>query len=493
MTADSIGSQARAGVKWTALGMVAVRLSRFAANILLAHLLARDAFGVIAMANAVLTVAGSLREAGIGQAFVQRRTAEEEGPSEAIDTVFVATLCINAMLTVALLASTPLIGSLFASSGPQVEPVFRALVLLFLLDPFDSTPRFLLQRQMRFDAIAKSEVAGAVANVLTAVGAAALGAGVWSLVAGYFADKTVTTLSLVARSGWRPGFGGSRRIARELVSYGKYLWGFALIRSAGGVLDKIVIGRTQGSARLGDYSLAFQLCTLPSTAISQLVNRVALPAMSRMQDDLSRMRAAFLKSLSHISFVCLPVGLGLISVSDVFVPVVYGEKWAGMIPIVDVLGVYGVMMAIASVCGPALQALGRPQYFFYTEIARRGALLALLLTIGGHSEVAVAWSVLAAFTLVTLPAFVLVSRMLQIGIWQLTGPLLRSAGASIAMLCAVRGVSATAGPHMSPPIELAVMILTGVIAYSGLSFAFNGRLVGEFVRTLGEVYRTRSA
>ena len=68
--------------------------------------------------------------------------------------------------------------------------------------------------------------------------------------------------------------------------------------SIGSVMDRVVIGKVHGLAGLGGYSQAFNLCFLPATVISKLVNRVALPAMSRMQGDLPRLRAAYATSSS---------------------------------------------------------------------------------------------------------------------------------------------------------------------------------------------------
>lgn len=492
MAEVSIGDRTRAGLKWTTLGMVSVRLSRFGANVVLAHLLARDAFGVMAMANAVIAVAGSLREAGIGQAYVQREDRAEDRPREAIDTVFALSLAVNVALTALLFAAAPFAASLVTDEAATVQPVLRALALLFLLDAFDSTPRFLLQRAMRFDLIARSEFLGAAANAVTAIGSAALGAGVWSLVLGYVADKAATTASLVLGSGWRPGAGASRRMARELLAFGKFLWGFALVRSIGGVLDRVVVGRRYGSSRLGDYSLAYQLCTLPSNAIAQLVNRVSLPAMSRMQSDPERLRAAFLKSLGHVAFLAVPLAAGLIVISDLLVPVVYGEKWLGMVPLVQVLALYGMLVSVASVCGPVLQAVGRPGIFFTTEIARQGALVALLVAFASRGEVAVAWSVVAAFGVVTGPAFLVVVRMIGLRTPDVVPPLTGCVASAAAMYGSVRLVRSGLGDVLSAPLLLGAAVLTGLVSYAVLSLVLNRSLAREFLQTVRQVGGSRA-
>ena len=67
---------------------------------------------------------------------------------------------------------------------------------------------------------------------------------------------------------------------------------------------------------MGGYQLAYQLCVAPALQASFLINRIAFPAMSRLQDDLVAMRRAFLKVLSHVTLVALPVSVGIIAVSS---------------------------------------------------------------------------------------------------------------------------------------------------------------------------------
>jgi len=473
--------------------MASTRASRFAANVVLARLLAVEVFGLIAMAHAAVLLLSALREAGLGQAYVQRKYREDEGPRESVDTLFGGILSLNCVLFAAMLAVAPAVASFFAEDTTDVLPLVRVLAGLFLFDTFVSTPQFVLQRRMEFDKIARSELAGALTHAVLAIVAAFAGAGVWALVIGMLGERLVlaTTLSVGAR--WRPGFSGSLRMARELLHFGKYLWGYALVASIGSVMDRVVIGKVHGAAGLGGYSQAFNLCILPATVISQLVNRVALPAMSRMQGDIPRLRAAFIKGLEHVAFLALPIGLGLLAVSDIFVPVVYGEKWRSIVPIVQVLAAYGTVLALASVCGPVLQALGKPQVFLYTELVRQGLLVVLLILLASRGEVAVAWCVLSVMVLASIIAFTVIQRLLDLRVTELLSPLARSLSGAAGMCLAVFGARHLVAPHVGESVELAVAIATGVLSYPLLSSLTNLQMVRDFARTLNEVRTSRSA
>jgi len=488
-----VGLKVRTGIKWTAIGMLSSRLSRFGANIVLARLLAVEVFGVIAMANAAILLMTALREAGLGQAYVQRKALEDERESEAIDTVFAIMLLLNLVLFGAMLAVAPTVASFFSDSVDSVLPVVRALAVLFLLDTFVATPQYVLQRRMAFDSIARAEVTASLTNAILAIGAALAGAGVWALVVGQLGERIAMAVMLSRGARWRPGLRGSMRIARGLLHFGKYLWGYALVRSVGGVMDRVVVGRVHGAGGLGGYSQAYNLCLLPSTVISRLVNRVALPAMSRMQGDLPRLRAAFVKGLEHVAFLALPIGFGLFAVSDVFVPVVYGEKWRFIAPIVDVLAGFGTVLAVASVCGPALQALGKPRVFFYTELGRQALLLVLLILFASRGEVAVAWAILAALVVATLFAFIVLGRLLALRMTTVIVPVSRSLVASLGMAALVLGVRHALPASVGEPLELAIAVVVGIVGYPATSAICNRPMMQSFLRTVREVGSSRSA
>lgn len=467
--------------------MTVARVCRFGANIALARLLLVESFGVLGMASAVVAILAALREAGLGQAYIQREPLPGEDPREAADTVFAAMAVLNGVLFLVTLLGASSLAGFFDEDASSVEPVLQALACLFLLEAFVATPQVVLQREMAFDKIARAQVEGTVSSAVVAVGLALAGAGVWALVAGQVAERLVMGVRLAASAGWRPGLRGSWRVARGLIRFGKYLWGFAVVSSIGNVLDRIVVGKMYGTTGLGGYSQAFNICFLPASLIAQLVNRVALPAMARIQADHDRMRRAFLKSLDHVAFLALPIGAGMFVTADLFVPVVYGTKWTFIVPLVEVLSVYGTVLAVSSVCGPVLQAMNRPQLFFYIEVARRGLLLVLLLLFASRGELAIAWCVLVALSALALVSFVLIARLVRVDLWAIASPLLRSLSAAILMASVVYAARMLMDGHTGKIAELALAVVAGITSYPAFSLVTNRATARNFYQTVREV------
>jgi O-antigen/teichoic acid export membrane protein len=153
---SSLGDRVRAGVRWSAGAQYAGMLVRLAVAIALARLLGPAEFGVMAMAMAIVGVAALVQESGLGAALVRHR-----GPVEpAAAAMLVLTGAGGTLLALGLWLAAPRAGDLLAQ--PLLVPVLRAMAAACLLRAAAQTPRALLQRALRFRALALLELFGTV-------------------------------------------------------------------------------------------------------------------------------------------------------------------------------------------------------------------------------------------------------------------------------------------------------------------------------------------
>lgn len=229
---DGSSRRVRLGLKWVSLSLGLSRLVRFGTTALLTWFLARELFGLVTIANAVINVLASLREMGFGQAYIQRRDADEEDARRAADTTFALSLGTNLALMGLAYLLVPAMARIY-QDAEGIGAVLRVMLLAFLIDPFSSTPAFVLQKRLDFRRISISEIWASLSNAAIAVALAYGGAGVWSLVAGQLGSRVLQAVVLWRAARWRPRVAWSPPIARELFGYGKYLWGFSALSAVG--------------------------------------------------------------------------------------------------------------------------------------------------------------------------------------------------------------------------------------------------------------------
>jgi len=115
-----------------------------------------------------------------------------------------------------------------------------------------------------------------------------------------------------------------------------------------------------GVTALGFYQLAYRLSNLPATEITHVISQVTFPAYSKLQDNLPRLREAYLKVLQITAFLSFPMAGLIFVLAPDFTRIFLGEKWMPMVPAMQTLCVFGVLRAIGATLGPVVPAVGKP-------------------------------------------------------------------------------------------------------------------------------------
>ena len=485
--------QVQSGVKWISISMVGTRGARLLSTLVLARLLAPEMFGIIGMAHITLEILQRVREMGFGAAYIQRQESDPTVDRLAANTTFWLGVAINIFLFIAVFFMAPMIGTFFHSESAQ--GVLQALSFGLLIDAVVTMPTLVLQKRLEFKRLAICEVIQALSYGVFAIALAFIDFGVWSLVWGQLISKMIFMGCLVIASPWRPRFEFSGCIARELFRFGKYLWAFVILSGVGDALDKIVVGRYYGEEQLGFYSMAFLLATLPATNITALINRLTFPLFSKIQRDQPELRRMLGSTLAHVSLLAFPISLGILLVAPLVVSALLTERWAPVVPLVEVLCLYGLVLSVAAVTGPALQAIGKPNVIFYTSIVHHLVKIALLVAFREFGPLGICYAVVIPILVSSSIAFILIIRNLQFPIWELLMPILRPAVAAGVMYFGVRLLILSWGETqaVSQGTMLAVAVLAGVCFYVGVSFLVNRSLLVEFARALNQMLGNQRA
>jgi len=185
----------------------------------------------------------------------------------------------------------------------------------------------LLRRQMRFKALATVEVASMAFGIAVAIAMAVLDFGYWSLV-GMVAGSALANAVLVwALCDWRPGAARRGCGVGSMLRFGGGLTGFNFLNYFTRNADNVIIGFALGSGPLGIYSKAYNLLMLPIRQINGPVGSVMVPALSRLQDNPARYRRAYLRGISAIAMVGMPIVVCVFVLSDEAVAILLGPGW----------------------------------------------------------------------------------------------------------------------------------------------------------------------
>jgi len=327
-------------------------LLRLGSLMVLARLLDPKDFGLLGMVTAFTGVLGLFRDFGLSSATVQRTTITDQQMS----TLFWVNLLLGALLGLVVLAMAPIIAAFYHE--PQLFGVTAVLASGFLFNAAGIQHSALLQRQMRFTALAIISIVSSIVGIAIAIGGAEAGYGYWALTAMPVASPLISSIGVWLTTGWVPGMPRRRAGIRSMLKFGGTLTLNCLVAYVAYNAEKVMIGRFWGADAIGIYGRAFQLVTFPTDNLNSAVGEVAFSALSRLQNDPIRFKSYFLKGFSFVLGLTLPITIACALFADDIVYCLLGPKWKDTAAIVRLLAPTIAIFAIVNPLGWFVYSLG---------------------------------------------------------------------------------------------------------------------------------------
>jgi O-antigen/teichoic acid export membrane protein len=456
-TVQPLRAQAVVAARWTGVQLVIGRAVTVATTILLARALLSEELGLVAIVTVVLNAGFLVQEFGTGSALIYGR--DDEAATAGFVLAF--QLAMGCVLVLIVVIAAGVLADFFRS--PSLAPALRVGSAAFLLAPLAAVPMAGLEKALDYRRRALVESVRAMAQAGVTIGLAFVGMGVWSFVWGVLAGRLLAAAILV--STWRTfSFGFGLRIARETLAYGRFAFGEVILWFVSVNIDDVLVGRLLGTASLGVYKLGFATVAAPASSVGALT-RVAFPAFTRIRDDLPALRRAFLRATEYCAMVGVPLFalIGLLAAPGV--TVVYGERWAPAVPVLQVLAPYGMLWVAALLVSDVFKAVGQVRVLFWLNVVRVALLVSGLMLAVRFGVVGVAVVVLAVAVVTRTAQFYFVSATLRLHIRDyiaVFGPTV----ASTAVMSVVVGGLRIALASLPPVADVILHGVVGVTVYA---------------------------
>ncbi len=356
---EDIGRRSIRGGTVTLGAQMVKMVVQFGTIVILARLLAPEAFGLIAMVAAINTLLDLVKELGLSSATIQRPDITHEQ----VSALFWINAGIGALLAAGLAAVAPAIAWFYGA--PDLVAMTQLLAIGFLLSGLTVQHWALLRRQMRFTSVAVIDAGAEVVGFAVAIAMACAGFDYWSLVAQRLISPALVMIGCWTLCGWRPSRPARAAGVGDLLRFGASVTGANLAVALTRSLDQVIIGRLWGPSMLGLYERALKLLMLPINNINAPIFAVAMPGLSRLttgQDE--RYRQLFADMLQWLAMLTMPLFAMVPAMADWVVLLLFGPRWTDGVPLVAWFG-------FAAAYLPTMLALG----LLYLSQNRTGEML----------------------------------------------------------------------------------------------------------------------
>lgn len=450
---ESLGASASRGAAVTVLGQVIRIVVQLAGITILARLLSPSDYGLLAMVTAVVGVGELLRDFGLSSAAIQARTLTPGQKSN----LFWINASIGAALTIIAFGASWPLAAFYGDD--RLQPVAAALAFTFLLNGLSTQFRADMSRRLRFGRLVTVETGAQIIGLAVGLIMAFSGTGYWALVGQQVSQTGGALLLLLFLTGWFPGSIRRSEPMRGLLNYGVNMLGTQVLTYASRNVDSVVIGARFGAADLGLYNRAFQLMMLPLLQLNAPATRVALPVLSRLQDERARY-AAFITFGQTALLTVIGSVLALLGAqAEAVIRIMLGEQWLSAVPVFRILLIAGFFQAAGYAVYWVFLSKGLMRQNLYYSLATRPLMIGAILigSIWGMFGVAIAYS--ASIAVMWPLSLLWIRRASDAPVWEM----FLNGGRSILVFGFGCLVSAAATFWIDPGLPFVHVLIGGVV------------------------------
>lgn len=485
---NGLGRKMATGAAWMVLAKFLDRSLGLISTVILARLLLPSDYGVVAMAWSLIAVIELLGTFSFDIPLIQYRNAVRRH----YDTAWTFNVIFGTGSAAALLLLAFPIADFY--DEPRLPAVVAVLAFGSLVQGMENIGVVDFRKEMRFDKEFRFMLGKKLCAFLVTVPLAFVLRNYWALVAGMLTSRFAGIVLSYAMHPYRPR--PSLAARAELFRFSKWLFVNNIIFFGNNRAADFVVGKLAGPQALGLYTVASEVASLPTTELVAPINRAVYPGYARTSANLEDLRRAYLKVISIIVMLALPAAAGIAVTAELIVPVVLGENWLGAIPLMQILAIYGAVIAIQTNIAAVYLALAKPQILTMLAVVNLVVLLPLLVVLAGAAgAVGAAWAYLGTACVVAPINFFVLFRSLQLKLSAFAEVVWRPLLATLFMVAIVRVWSGQTAVWLGESMLVARLlsaVLLGAIGYGAcvlLLWTLSSRPAGAERHILSEALR----
>ncbi|MCW8831762.1 MAG: lipopolysaccharide biosynthesis protein, partial [Colwellia sp.] len=340
-------------------------------TLVLARLITPEDFGLVAIVMSIYALIEMLKAFGFDVVLIQK-----DNPSDAMyNTTWTIQLAFGIIASGIMYLISPYIASTF--DDHRLEALSQVIALLFLINGTVNIGVVNFRKELNFRREFIYMSLPKVFAVITTITVAIIHRSYWALICGMLVSNISQAALSYIFSKYRPKFCLSE--VSELFSFSSWLLIGNLLTYANVRAKDLLVGKLLGAKYTGLISVADEIASLPTTEMVAAINRATYPGYTKVAHDNKALKALFLNALSFIAVLGVPASVGMSLCAPYLVPVVLGDKWLEVTPLIQILGLAYAVICINTNASYIFLARGKPKVNALVNLARAIILLSLML------------------------------------------------------------------------------------------------------------------
>lgn len=373
MEEENLKYKTKKGLYWTLINQFANQGMTFLIGIIMARLLCPSDYGITALPAVFIGVAYVFIDGGLGLALVRKEKVTEED----LSTAFYYSIGVGIICYLCLFFTAPLIADFY--NTPILVDLIRITALTFLWGPLGTPQGVILQRRLDFKTPARISVINKIVSSILGIIAAYCGYGLWALVIASLSSSLLGLIQTWWVVKWLPKAPFSKYSFKYLWNFGNKMIGVNLIDCIFGNITPIFIGKYYSTANLGEYNRALGYASLPPTQVTNMLNGITFPILSKVQGEDDKLTEAYRKMIKVANFIVFPIMIVIAVLARPLIIVIITEKWLACVVFLQLMCFWKMWIPTCALNLTYLQVKGRTDIYLKLEMFKKIHTLAIML------------------------------------------------------------------------------------------------------------------
>lgn len=452
-----------AALFWSSADRILTNGMGLVISIILARLIEPSEYGIIATASIFTTLLVLFVEPGMTSALIQKKNTDR--------------LDFSTILSFNIAVGTCLYFLLFCLSGaiarwfeiPALSAVLKVLGLQVIVGGVNSVQIAFVQRNMLFKRYFICSFLSVLISSVVGVAMAYRGAGVWALVAYNLLKQIINTVLAYFIFKCRFGFCFSMERFNQMFPFAGRILFTKFIDQGYEEAIQVIIGKVYSPTELAFYNKGKSFPNLIINNLNSALTSVMFPYFSSMQDDFKVMLESVRTSVKMVSYICIPMMVGLLACSENFVKVILTDYWIDCVPFLQLCCFYYIWIPFSNIICQSLKAIGNSSVVLKLEAFKTATniISLLLFVVIIKSPLAIAMSIAFAYTVSFFVEWVVASKYLRYSIKNILADFMPSFAVSWFVGIVVFAIGKM---NLLPICELVLQIAIGIALYFATTY-----------------------
>lgn len=353
--------------KWSAITEVVCKLVYPISNMILARLISKEAFGVVATINMVMSFADMFTDAGFQKYLVQHEFKNETEKNQNANVAFWTNFSISVFLWINIILFREPIAKLVGNPG--MGNVIAIACFQLLLTSFSSIQMALYRRSFDFKTLFVIRIVGVLIPIFVTIPLAYLGFSYWALIIGGILSQLYNAIILTVKSKWKPKLFYSFSILKEMFSFS--LWSLieAITIWIATWIDVFIISNYLSQYHLGLYKTSISMVNSIMTIITATIIPIFFSSMSRLQNNNDKFKKMYFDTQRYLSYILFPMGIGMFLYRDLLTEILLGKSWINASGIVGIWAlVKSLVIVMGNLSSEVYRAKGNPKLSILSQV-----------------------------------------------------------------------------------------------------------------------------